>query len=107
VVLDYSRADTFLEVLPPVGRVVDLLVTFTPGTSTVAAEAFFVPSYQAAARSQLAVRQGGETLGTEASCDFPSEISCLGGASPNEEVSVRLRHPGATDQQVALYLSWG
>jgi hypothetical protein len=107
LVVKYSRADAFLQVMPPMDEEVDLEATFTPATSTVAAHAFLVPSYEPATRSRIEVRQGTRLLATEASCDFPSEVPCLGGATRNAEVNVRIRHSPDAGKQLALFLSWG
>ena len=102
--VNYTPTDSFVEVIPPDGQVqTAMTVTYTPGSETTGAEVTPVNSVNPAPGFTLVVSQAGRSLTQRAICDFPSELSCVGGVTPGEPVTARLSGPAGP---VILNLAW-
>jgi hypothetical protein len=103
--ITYTAADSFVEISPPVGEAGATTVTFTPRSRTVGAQVYLMPGYEPAAGIAVAMSQQHGALTRAASCDFGSEINCVGGVAPNQTVTVSLTG-GGPNTKVALVVAW-
>lgn len=102
--VNYTPTDSFVEVIPPRdGSQTAIAVTYSPGSDTTGALATPVNSIYPAPGYTLVLSQAGRSLSQPAVCDFPSEIACVGGVSPNEPITARLTGPVGS---VVLNLAW-
>ncbi len=103
--VSYSATDSFVEVIPPAtSSHTYLTVTYTPQSTTTAAEATPVNRVTPAPGYSLDLMQAGRALTASVPCDFPTELTgCFGGVTPGVAVEAQLVGQGAT---VVLNLEW-
>ncbi len=103
VSVNYTAADSFVEVIPPGTSHNYMAVSYTPLSATTGATATPANLLTPAPGYSLDVMQSGRALAQTVPCDFPTEFTaCFGGVTPGERVTVQLVGQGP----VVLGLAW-
>jgi hypothetical protein len=103
VTIHYVAHDSFFELVPPAGpSQVDF--AFVPHSLTVGISTVELPNYAPIANVSSELQQGTRDIMTARSCDFPSEVACVGDVTPGQRTSLRVIK--RTNNRAGLFISW-
>lgn len=106
VQVSYSAVDSFVLVTAPRGS--GVTASLTPQTRTVGVAVYGMPGYHAATATGTAVtvRQARRMIGRPESCDFGSEIGCVGPVTHGQTVTISVRDHDYGFVRIGVYLAW-
>jgi hypothetical protein len=105
VAISYSASDSFVQIGRPAGSATTTVV-ITPRSTTVGAHAYMQPGSRTAPDALINLSQSGHALRSARSCDFGSEIPCVGGVTPKEPVTAVLGGNNKRDTRLVMFLTW-